>query len=194
MTLVGAVKRDKAFLPLEFKQKKALGLYETNFLFRQSTVLVSYQSKKEKNVILLSSMHNDASVDETKEKKKPDIVLKYNATKGGVDALDQMAHSFTTKRKTKRWPLVYLFNLLDLSTICASIVYKLKYPEDMFSKADNRQMFNIQIGGQLALPHIKRRLAVRTLSITLRNHIQIVTAALEPEAPAAKKRSAPRDD
>ena len=64
----------------------------------------------------------------------------------------------------------------------------------MFSKADNRQMFNIQIGGQLALPHIKRRLAVRTLLIPLRNHIQIVTAALEPEAPAAKKRSAPRDD
>ncbi len=137
--LVGTVKRDKAFLPLQFKEKKALGLHESIFFI---------QAKHSACVI------------------------------GGVDTLDQMAHSFTTKRKTKRWPLVYFFKLLDLSIICARIVYKLKNPEDMFSKADNRQMFNIQIGGQLALPHIKRRLAIRTLSIPLRDHIQIVTAAL----------------
>ena len=48
------------------------------------------------------------------ESQKPEIFLTYNKTKGGVDAVDQMAHAFTTKmengggvtdvpqRKTKR--------------------------------------------------------------------------------------------
>ena len=67
-----------------------------------------------------------------KEKKKPEIVLKYNQTKevGGVDTMDQMAHTFTAKRKSRRWPLVQFFNILDISTIAARIVYSRKFPND----------------------------------------------------------------
>ena len=64
-------------------------------------------------------MHNDSEVHEELEKRKPEIVMKYNATKGGVDTLDQMAHSFSTKRKSRRWPMVYFYNILDLSSVCA---------------------------------------------------------------------------
>ena len=52
-------------------------------------------------------MHNEADIHEESERKKPEIVMKYNATKGGADTLDQMAHSFSIRRKTKRWQMVY---------------------------------------------------------------------------------------
>ena len=181
MSLVGTVKRDKTFLPPDFKEKKALELYESRFVFRKDTVLVSYQSKRNKNVILMSSMHNDSAIDEEGEKKKPEVVLKYNQTKGGVDTLDQMAHSFTTKRKTKRWPLVHFFNILDLSTICARTVYIQKYPNDPLSDARSRQQFNIRIGRQLALTHIQRRREIPTLQNQVKENIEAVIKTLQPK-------------
>ncbi|GFO13490.1 histone-lysine N-methyltransferase SETMAR [Plakobranchus ocellatus] len=41
------------------------------------------------------------------------LALLDNSTKGGVDAMDQIAHKFFTKRKTNRWPAVYFTNILD---------------------------------------------------------------------------------
>ncbi|GFO41222.1 hypothetical protein PoB_006772700 [Plakobranchus ocellatus] len=47
---------------------------------------------------------------------KPEIVLTYNCnkSKGSVDTMDQVVYAFT--EKTKRWLLVVLFNISDLST------------------------------------------------------------------------------
>ncbi|GFR63106.1 Piggybac transposable element-derived protein 4-like protein [Elysia marginata] len=86
-------------------------------------------------------MHDEADVIE--EKKKPEIVLPYNKTKGDVGAMDQMAHAFTTKRKTKRWPLVMFFNLLDLASIASSVVFRIKNSVDTLSCKDNRQQLTI---------------------------------------------------
>ncbi|GFN87953.1 PiggyBac transposable element-derived protein 4 [Plakobranchus ocellatus] len=88
LTLIGTIKRNKTFLPTDFQEKKALGLHESKFLFRNETTLVSFQSKRN------SAMHNKAAVSEN---GKPEIVLAYNETKGGVDAMNQMAHAFTTR-------------------------------------------------------------------------------------------------
>ena len=201
MTLVGTVKRNKAFLPPKFQQKKALPLYESDFCYRKDSVLISYQSKKAKNVVLLSSMHNDSKIDEG-EKKKPEIVLKYNQTKGGVDSMDQMAHSFTRKRKSRRWPLVQFFNILDISTIAARIVYSRKFPNDQLSKPDSRQQFNIKIAKQLVLPQIQRRQdSASTLHETVKNNISAVLKVLMPEPPittekrgkASKRKSVDND-
>ena len=94
--------------------------------------------------------------------------------------MDQMAHAFTTKRKTKRWPLEIFFNIMDLSSIAALIVFRMKYPLDTFSHEDNRQKFNIDIGRSLALPQIIRRSAV----LTLQNNI---TAVLDTPRPSANE-------
>ena len=136
---------------------------------------------------MISSMHNDSEVHEELEKRKPEIVMKYNATKGGVDTLDQMAHSFSTKRKSRRWPMVYFYNILDLSSVCARVIYKLKYPNDELSRANSRQRFNIHIGRKLDLPHIKRRQAVPQLQDNLRNNMNDVMNALEPQQEGRKQ-------
>ena len=73
--------------------------------------LVSHVPKKNKAVILLSTMHHSSKIDE--ETKKSEINLYYNSTKGGVDTFDQMCHAFSTKRKTRRWPVAQFYNLID---------------------------------------------------------------------------------
>ena len=64
-------------------------------------------------------MHNDDKVDDATG--KPDIILFYNSTKGGVDTVDQFAQSYSVQHKTKRWPLAYFMNVLNLSAINAYI-------------------------------------------------------------------------
>ena len=59
-------------------------------------------------------------------KKKPDIVLDYNRTKGGVDTMDQMCLNYTSKRQTKRWPLVIFNNMLDTSILALGVIFKIQ--------------------------------------------------------------------
>ena len=119
-------------------------------------MLVSYQSHKPKNVILLSSMHDDPTT-LGGEKNKPAVVIDYNKTKGGVDTMDKMCLSFTTKRKTKRWPLVLFMNILDVSTVAARVVYGIKFPQDRLSKKDFRGDFIREVAKGLMMNNLVRR-------------------------------------
>ncbi|KAK3765295.1 hypothetical protein RRG08_013264 [Elysia crispata] len=139
LTMIGTIKRNKTFLPLDFQEKKAIPLGESKFLFRNKTTLLSYQNKRPKNVLLLSTMHSKAEIVAEKN-NKPEMVLAYNKTKGGVDAMDQMAHAFTTKRKTQRWHMVIFFNMLDLVSIASRVVFMLKFPLSPLPHEDNRQV------------------------------------------------------
>ncbi|GFO13236.1 PiggyBac transposable element-derived protein 4 [Plakobranchus ocellatus] len=51
---------------------------------------------------------------------KSEIVLAYNKSKRGVNTMDQMVNAFT--EKTKRWLLVVLFNIIDLSTNATRVI------------------------------------------------------------------------
>ena len=137
LTMVGTIKRNKRFLPKAFQEKKHIPLGESKFLFRHETTVVSFQSKRQNNVFLLSTIHNKAGVGNN---GKPDIVLTYNKTNGSVDAMDQMTHAFTTKQKSKRWPMVYFFNILDLGSIAARVVFKCEFPVHTQSHEDNREI------------------------------------------------------
>lgn len=57
-------------------------------------------------------MHHDDEIDVT-NKKKPAIIMHYNATKSGVDNLDHLVSLYSCKRKTNRWPMTMLFNIID---------------------------------------------------------------------------------
>ena len=103
-------------------------------------------------------MHNKAEVGDN---GKPDIVLTYNKTNGSVDAMDQMTHAFTTKRKSKAWPMVYFFNILDLGSIAARVVFKCEFPVHTLSHEDNRERerFNLTVARSLVVAQIERRAA-----------------------------------
>ena len=46
--------------------------------------------------------------------KKPDVVLYYNATKGGVDVLDAITEYYMYKPPLNRWPTAMFFFLMGV--------------------------------------------------------------------------------
>lgn len=81
--------------------------------------------KKNRSVVLISSLHSAAEIDEsTNEKNKPSIVTFYNQTKGGVDEVDKKAKMYSTSRKNNRWPLTIFFRLLDIAGINAMVILR----------------------------------------------------------------------
>ena len=60
----------------------------------------------------------------TDAKRNPETVAFYNATKYGVDILDQMARLYSVKGGTRRWPVAVFYNVLDLAAINALVLYK----------------------------------------------------------------------
>lgn len=96
---------------------------------RQNSVFMKIMSqyvptflKKNKAVILLSTLHYDKKV--VGELQKPDAIMYYNKTKGGVDAMDQMLSQYTTKRRTKRWTLAFFYNVIDVMALGTFIICK----------------------------------------------------------------------
>lgn len=106
MTLVGTVRKNKRFLPPNMQPSKTRAIYSTNFAFRKEATLCSYVPKKNKSVIVISSMHMVPEVEQTNT-AKPKIISYYNQTKGGADTMDKMLCEYTVKRRTNRWPLAF---------------------------------------------------------------------------------------
>ena len=118
-SIVGTVRLNRRELP----NCAPMPLYESNFFSSGSLNLVKYQTKKNKTVAVLSTLHKGAARD-ADGKKKPESILYYNANKSGVDMLDSMCRQMTTKSGCRRWTLAVFFNILDLAAVNSWIVYK----------------------------------------------------------------------
>ncbi|XP_046671202.1 uncharacterized protein LOC124361205 [Homalodisca vitripennis] len=114
--------------------------------------LLSYVPKKNRAVILASSMHHTAQYNE--DKKKPEIILYYNSTKCGVDLLDMKCAIYSSSRRTRRWPLAVFYRLVSIGTINSFVMYmSFKDIPDM-----TRFDFIKALGYQLIAPHVQARL------------------------------------
>ena len=70
----------------------------------EKILLVSYIDKKKsgkRNVVVLSTLHDEVRVTKD-ERRKPDIYKLYDHAKGGVDMVDLISTSCTTRIKYKR--------------------------------------------------------------------------------------------
>ena len=108
ITLLGTIRKNKRELPKEFTCGKNRGKYSSLFGYQKNMTLVSYVPKKNKCVILLSTMHNDGAIDpDTGDTKKPEIITFYNFTKGAVNVVDEISALHTTVSKNNRWPMLF---------------------------------------------------------------------------------------
>ena len=98
LTLVGTVKENKTFVPANFFLSSRREVNSSTFDFQRNMTLTSYVSKKNKALLILSSMHYDAEVTDD-DIRKPNINLFYNQTKGEVDTLDQVVYSYMSRKK-----------------------------------------------------------------------------------------------
>lgn len=157
MTLVGTVRKNKRFLPQNMLPSKERALNSTNFVFRKDVTLCSYVPKKNKSVILLSTMHMTPDVEQTVT-AKPEIIKYYNQTKGGVDTMDKMLTEYTVKRRTNRWPLAFFFNMIDIAALAAYIIYM--EHNQRFNSTDRRRKFLKELAHQLCMPAIEIRTSI----------------------------------
>ena len=76
--------------------------------------------------MLISSLHNNASIDLTDNEKKPQMILYYNKTKGGVDTFDKLNEHNTVRRKVNKWPTNMFMYMIDVAVHNAFILFQIK--------------------------------------------------------------------
>ena len=134
------LKKNKSLIPNEFKLTKHREPHTSLFGFKSMTLL-SYVPKRYKNVLLISSLHDDATIDgDTGDRKKPDIITFYNLTKGGVDTVDELFASFNVARNTRRWPLAVFYSMLNIAGINRYIIHSTKNEEKLLRRHYLRQL------------------------------------------------------
>lgn len=127
---------------------------------------------------------NSANVEE--DSGKAEINLFYNETKAGVDVLDQLCHTYSVQRKTKRWPLAYFMNLLNVAGVAAYVIWRNLTGRVDEPSGRERKKFLGELSAQMTLPQIQRRSLVG-LSIPHKELIRSVIGKdimAEAEAPS----------
>ncbi|KAI3361653.1 hypothetical protein L3Q82_002020 [Scortum barcoo] len=156
ITMVGTVRKNKPELPPALLASKEREVFSSKFALTPTTTLVSYLPKKNKNVVLLSTLHTDSDISDRGD-RKPVIILDYNRNKGGVDNLDKVIGTYSCRRMTARWPLVIFHNIIDVSSYNAFVLWREINPTWMSRKQNKRRVFLEQLGKALVTPLIERR-------------------------------------
>ncbi|XP_062864356.1 uncharacterized protein LOC134326079 isoform X3 [Trichomycterus rosablanca] len=193
ITMVGAVRKNKPELPPALLASKERKVFSSKFAFTPTTTPVSYLPKKNKNVVLLSTLHADGDIS-NREDRKSIIILDYNRNKGGVDNLDKVIGTDSCRRMTARWPLVIFHNIIDVSSYNAFVIWREINQTWMSRKQNKRRVFLEQLGKALVTPLIERRKHVphtEALAAVVKA-IQSAGAPDQPEDPATTATSPAR--
>ncbi|CAK1579699.1 unnamed protein product [Parnassius mnemosyne] len=130
--------------------------------------MLSFVPKQNKSVLVLSSMHHSPTIDP--QKQKPEIIIFYNSTKGGVDTLDQKCAIYSTSRRTQRWPMAVFYRMLDVSAANAYIISSMNQSQRKVPRLN----FMKQLAEDLITPHLRRRANQFGLQRELQNAIRRV--------------------
>jgi len=186
LTLVATIKKNKREIPKEFLVTKNRELCSSYFGFQNNMSIVSYMPKKNKIVLVLSTMHSSKTIDESSGlAKKPEIITFYNATKGAVDNMDRMTENYTVARRSNRWPLTVFYSILNIGAVNSQVIYhensQTKYTRLQFLKILAKQLMDEQLQYRatiLSLPkNIKTRLNIYGYKPTLQVGEQRVRAS-----------------
>ncbi|XP_049806997.1 uncharacterized protein LOC126249387 [Schistocerca nitens] len=167
------LKKNKKEIPQNFLPNKKRRVKTSVCSFTEDMTLVSIVPKKSNAALLISPMHH--SVNNDPESGKPDIILFYNTTKGGVHCVDQRCAAHLSSHWTRRWPLAIFFILVDVACAVNCYVVHQAYPK---TEVMTRLSFMKILARDVVEPHMKRRISIgclpRELSDTIRRilHLQ----------------------
>ncbi|KAJ8015799.1 hypothetical protein DPEC_G00000030 [Dallia pectoralis] len=159
LALVGTVRKNKPELPPALLATKTRRVLSSAFAFTPIATLVSYLARRNRNVLLLSTLHADARLNDRAD-RKPALILDYNRNKGGVDNLDKVIGTYSCRRMTARWPLAVFHNILDVSSYNAFVIWREVHPDWMPGKRNKRRVFLERLGKALVRPLIERRVTL----------------------------------
>lgn len=96
-------------------------------------------------------MHTGVEINEITN--KPEMIMNYNMTKGGVDTVDKMCETYNVARGTNRWPMVIFYSLMNVAGINSYIIYMQNNPD----KKINRRIFLQSLSYDLVSSQLRRR-------------------------------------
>ena len=156
ITMTGTLRAKKPDIPAVMEIAKGRDILSSKFIFSDGLAVVSYVPKKKKTVRVLSSQYLDNSVS-NEDHKKPNMILEYNRTKGGMDNADKLVREYTCARRTSRWPFRLFMNMLDIGTLNCYIIWMFKNRDWNSGKPNRRYHFLMALGKELTKPNILRR-------------------------------------
>lgn len=159
-------------MPVEFAGWKDRTLHSTLYGFSNNIALCSYLAKVKKPVVLLSTSHY--SITNNGPDNKPEMIMDYNSTKGGVDNMDKMVSEYSTKRSTKRWPLAFFYNILEIAALAAYVIHKENNPSNKDSGC--RRKFLQGLAKNLVRPEVEKRFSNPQIMRHLSSKLAIQTA------------------
>lgn len=166
LTYIGTLKKNKRHIPPSFQASKTREPKTSLHGFTKDFTLVSYVPKKYKAVLLISSMHHSAQIDP--ETNKPEVIIDYNMTKGGVDEVDKKCSNYSCSRRTQRWPMAIFYRILDLSGVNTYVIYK----SCTNAPPIERGRFLQSLARELVVPHLNCRVynthLPRELTLTIK--------------------------
>ncbi|XP_039278702.1 piggyBac transposable element-derived protein 4-like [Nilaparvata lugens] len=166
LTYVGTLKKDKKIIPTEFLPSSDRTINSSRFGFKDNYTLVSMVPKKNRAVLLLSTMHHNREINQ--EKSKPEIVCFYNSTKAGVDLLDMKCAIYSSNKRTRRWPMAVFYRLISVASVNAFILYMCYSGSEMMT----RFQFTKELAQLLAQPHLQKRLRIPHLRRNVKEEIR----------------------
>ncbi|XP_066139156.1 piggyBac transposable element-derived protein 4-like [Euwallacea fornicatus] len=178
LTIIGTLRKNKTEIPKEMLDITDRYPNTSMFCHDQMKTMVSYMPKRKKIVLLLSTLHEGVEISSI---GKPAIIMNYNETKGGVDTFDQMCSNMNSGRKTRRWPMVIFYDMINIACINSYIIYCSNLVK-LNKKPLSRYQYMIELSRCLAETWLKERLNIKTLRSNIRQDINdILNISVENE-------------
>lgn len=161
LSVLGTIRQNRVELPPILTNMRKKPVYSTEYVYEPNLqmIMVSYVPRKNRCVTLLSTFHRSLHFEDN-EKRKPNLIMDYNKTKGGVDTVDQMVGTYRCKRKVNRWPMAFFGNMLDISALNAYVVFTSIFPgwnNNNTNRNIRRRLFLVELGEALVQPFTAQR-------------------------------------
>ena len=155
ITIVGTMRLGRKGIAAEIKKIDKRDERSTFYVYGKDDdlILVSHVDKKKsrtKHVVVLILMHDNVRVTKD-ERRKPLVHTFYDHTKGSVDVVDLISSNWSTRIKSKRWPLNNLAFIFDTARTNANTILK-----ESNAKMSTHEL-TYQFARDLYLPSVQRR-------------------------------------
>lgn len=161
--MVGTIRKNEQHLPESFTRTASAGT--VRYAYDTTKTLVSHCPKKDKVVLLLSSLHKNGKTDEVTD--KPEIIEYYNRTKRGRDSFNQLFSLYSCSRLTMWWPMRFFMEMLDQAGANSGILFNL-IPRNTVK---DRREFMEELALALVIPYLKEKVQMPRLPRKTKDNI-----------------------